>query len=647
VIGFFTDPLPDETLYSACARYGDRLDFPNRAQATERLFGSKTAAAVDFPSGLDHLISVLPPGHAHTSDRFIDNNTHFPYFAPFVPAERLIVLRRDMCGSGANYIPTRLGINVGKLKPPKLLRFCPACVSDDRKEGRETYWRRVHQLTGIDTCPDHQAFLQSSSVPFLNRRRMGMLLPAEGAVSETAARYLNLAESHDKLRHEIAANSRWLLNWHGPYPGSETLRDRYYNYLLRQGLAYYNGRIRVNKLIRTFTDFYSPKFLEDLNCPLEKSSVNWLLRLVRPCKSTAAQHPLHHILLIVFLGSTAEEVFTEYEEFKPFGDGPWPCLNRVADHYGQPTIIDCRVTDSAVRNRRGKPRGEFFCGCGFAYTRTGPDSLADNHNRFDSVISYGQVWETTFKEQWHNPDTTLKAMAKTFGVIEVTLLRHAVRLGLSLNRESRGSRPNTWIVKRYSKSRHTLAAARDKYRATWLSVRKKYPKAGRRRLQAAAYHTWWWLSKNDREWLESNSPEARTSPPPPPRPDWKKVDREVCAQVESAALQIMNADGKPIRISKAAIIAIVGHRGWIETGLSKLPRTAKVLEKYLESPEEFAIRRLIWTANQFRAARRVPTRPQLIRRADLENRKASRSKAVQQKVDSLLKELQRTGIFVE
>jgi hypothetical protein len=469
---------------------------------------------------------------------------------------------------------------------------------------------------------------------------MGMLLPAEGAVSEAAARSLNLAKRHDRLRQEIATNARWLLNWHGPYPGSESLRDRYYNYLLRQGLAYYNGRIRVNKLIRTFTDFYSPKFLEDLNCPLEKSRVNWLLRLVMPCKSMAAQHPLRHILLIVFLGSTAEDVFTKYENFKPFGDGPWPCLNRVADHYKHLTVTECRVTDSLVRNRRGKPRGEFFCrcGCGFAYTRTGPDMSADDRSRFDSVISYGQVWEKTFKEQWHSRAITLRAMAKTFGVIEVTLQRHAIRLGMSLNRESRGSRPNNWVVKRHGKSRHTLAAARNKYRATWLSVRKKHPKAGRKRLQTLAYYTWWWLSKNDREWLGNNSPESRTSNPPPPRLDWNKVDHEVSAEVESAASQIMNADGKPVRISKAAIIAIVGRRGWIESALDKLPRTATVLEKYLETPEEFAIRRLIWTAEQFRAARRVPTRHQLIRRADLESRKAIRSKIVQQKVDSLLRE---------
>jgi hypothetical protein len=588
---------------------------------------------------------MLPSGHEYTSDDLIDNNTHFPYFAPFVPTERLVVLRKEMRNGDANYIPTRLGINSSKLKPPKLLRFCLVCVSDDRKKDRETYWRRVHQLTGVDTCPDHQVFLKASSVPFLNRKRPGMLISAESAVYEAAARYLNTARRYDRLRHEIATNARWLLGWHGPYPGGESLRVRYYNYLLSRGFAYYNGRIRVNKLVNAFTDFYSPKFLAEINCSLEESRVNWLLRLVRPYKSTVVQPPLHHILLIVFLGCTAEEFFTRYEEFKPFGVGPWPCLNKVADHYQELTVTDCRVTDCTIRNKKGKPRGDFFCDCGFAYTRTGPDIFAEDRCGFDSVISYGQIWEKTFKKQWHSRTTTMKSMAKTFGVVEVTLQRHAIRLGMSLKRESPGSLPNKWILKRYGKSRHTLAASRDKYRTKWLSLRKEQPKAERRRLQSLAYYTWWWLSKNDREWLENNSPKSRTPPPPPRRPNWKKVDREISAAVESAALQIIKADGKPARISKVAIITIVGHRGWIESELDKLPRTAKILGKYLETSEAFAIRRLIWTADQLRDEGKVPTRPQLIERAGLKERKACESEIVQRKVDSLLKQLsqQRQG----
>jgi hypothetical protein len=47
-------------------------------------------------------------------------------------------------------------------------------------------------------------------------------------------------------------------------------------------------------------------------------------------------------LLIQFLGYTAEEFFqlpnSPPDEFKPFGEKPWPCLNPVCKRFQQPGI---------------------------------------------------------------------------------------------------------------------------------------------------------------------------------------------------------------------------------------------------------------------------------------------------------------------
>jgi hypothetical protein len=50
MIGFFPDPYPDELLYSACARFGDRSNYRNVATVARELFGSPTGmAVVSFP----------------------------------------------------------------------------------------------------------------------------------------------------------------------------------------------------------------------------------------------------------------------------------------------------------------------------------------------------------------------------------------------------------------------------------------------------------------------------------------------------------------------------------------------------------------------------------------------------------------------
>lgn len=68
MLGFFPDPYPDELLYSACARYMDRLKYPNQRTGIQELFGAaQTPAIVDFPNRLDNLIKSLPPFHQYTS----------------------------------------------------------------------------------------------------------------------------------------------------------------------------------------------------------------------------------------------------------------------------------------------------------------------------------------------------------------------------------------------------------------------------------------------------------------------------------------------------------------------------------------------------------------------------------------------------
>ncbi|GEM_PF-4361582 len=63
---------------------------------------------------------------------------------------------------------------------------------------------------------------------------------------------------------------------------------------------------------------------------------------------------------MTFLNISARDFFTSFVEFKPFGNGPWPCLNHAADHYGKNTIHHCHVTDNLTKKKHGTPLGIFF-----------------------------------------------------------------------------------------------------------------------------------------------------------------------------------------------------------------------------------------------------------------------------------------------
>ena len=58
------------------------------------------------------------------------------------------------------------------------------------------------------------------------------------------------------------------------------------------------------------------------------------------------------------------------EDEGPFGKGPWPCLNKAADHYKQPVIQHVNITRDY---KSSAPIGTFECSCKFVYARKGPD----------------------------------------------------------------------------------------------------------------------------------------------------------------------------------------------------------------------------------------------------------------------------------
>ncbi len=104
MVGFFPDPYPDELFYSVCARYHHRVRYRAHRSTAQDLFGARTVAAIDLPSSLNHLIAALPPDHRYPVDQLIDNHTLLPFYAPFLPPERVTRLRHSMAEEEARFI---------------------------------------------------------------------------------------------------------------------------------------------------------------------------------------------------------------------------------------------------------------------------------------------------------------------------------------------------------------------------------------------------------------------------------------------------------------------------------------------------------------------------------------------------------------
>ncbi|GKZ02649.1 hypothetical protein ANS017_13070 [Paraclostridium bifermentans] len=48
---------------------------------------------------------------------------------------------------------------------------------------------------------------------------------------------------------------------------------------------------------------------------------------------------IRHILIIRFLGVSIDDIFNKKYKYKPFGEGPWPCLNCNCFYYQEDISI--------------------------------------------------------------------------------------------------------------------------------------------------------------------------------------------------------------------------------------------------------------------------------------------------------------------
>ncbi|MGV0107580.1 TnsD family Tn7-like transposition protein [Nostoc sp. DSM 114160] len=457
MIGFFPDPYPDELFYSICARFQKIVQYPGCKSAIEELFGTGIqTVGVFIPNHLDRLISCLPNGHKYTVEQLISEHTLLPFFSPFMEQERVFLIKENMRGDTGNLAQMRLGMLSTKIRFTEWLNFCPMCAEEDIKQFGECYWHRLHQLPGVKVCHIHKVFLENSTVRTHSKKLRYELIPAEQVVTLKPPQLIDSSNPSHKVLLKISYDAAWLLNNSDLVGGKTFIQNRYLYLLKKMNLATNKMVSHIYKLLNFFKNYYNCDVLKLLDCEIaEVQQNNWLFCLVRPAIKWS-QPPLYHLLMIQFLGYTAEEFFNLTEEkYRPFGEGPWPCLNSVSHHFQKLQILE--VT---CKERSNKVTGTFRCkDCGFIYTRIGADQSLEDQFRFNQVKSYGIVWEEALKQLWSDPTITFSEISRRLGGVNREVIkRKAVSLGLSFPRlgphsqVTQGNKPTVYD----SKNKHKL-----------------------------------------------------------------------------------------------------------------------------------------------------------------------------------------------
>ncbi len=419
----------NELVYSVIARYADRVNYRKKNGVIRDLFGMTTndrvLATDDLPGKLGAVAAAYPQGSRYTLDYLIDNHTLLPYFAPLQPSEQVQKMRLMMVGNVAG-LTQKLRVHAVLRTSTLRLQFCRKCVEVDRREVGEAYWHREHQLHGALVCPHHGEILAKSSIPLRNPGGT-RYYSVERVIQLDDGVTPQISAAEHECYWAIVRDMYWLLTRCDIALDLNTLHDQYLVKLKERDLATLRGQIRLTALKRALEDFYSPELLAKLDCGWTvQESGDWVRGLSRLSKGH--RYPLHHILLIQFLGYTLEEFCSRLDHYQPFGEPNWPCLNPVADHYRELVIGEQNLELSHSKKRQ--VAGTFSCTCGFVYVRAGHDQSAEDRYRFSYLEEHGEVWENVFRSLWSDSTMSIAAIARRLGVRPGYLRRHASRLQL-------------------------------------------------------------------------------------------------------------------------------------------------------------------------------------------------------------------------
>lgn len=288
VLANFPTVQKDELLGSLCARFVHRLHITDDKTALELLFSSHTIVPSSLLQGhIQELLSNI--GHLwDTCPReIINNHSLLPLLSPFISKHRYLQLTEDLIKTSTNLSMSRAGINASTLKWPDTYKVCPLCVKAQKINLGFTYWQRIFQCAGIETCPEHLCELIDTKIPFTSAHRHKFVQPSYYAEA------FKLTNSASIKQQAISQFIKDLLDC--KYPQVSIYQwSQLYRYIAQSTDMMNGNRINHSRIKNQILLFWSPEWLTLHGMSLDHED-NWLLAIFR--KHRKAFSYLQHITI--------------------------------------------------------------------------------------------------------------------------------------------------------------------------------------------------------------------------------------------------------------------------------------------------------------------------------------------------------------
>ncbi|MGE7694964.1 TnsD family transposase [Lysinibacillus sp. NPDC094177] len=574
MLAFFPSMYKDELLYSVLARYHKRSGNLNNKDSAIDLFGKKKAYIIpDLTTDLERLFNRVKPFTNSSMDEWINHHTLYNYYTNFNSKEIKQSVRDKMLnGCGYNSLHYSTGQIAGTVKEPMYFRYCPNCFDEDIQMNGETYWRTYHQLSSVFICLKHSVLLEDSSLLMRQGNSLFFYPNIEISLKNNDKSDFSKVDI-EMLRHFALESSN--LNQKDYKFDQLNLLEIYHYLLHREGYVKANGTIDQRRLKEDFIKKFKTDFLSLMqSLPSGVEGNCWLRAITR--KHRKSFHPVRHLLFIHFFGESVDTI-KQYanKHYRPFGEGPYLCLNPAAEHYLQPVITNLEVTRC---NDTKRPVGTFSCACGFVYSRKGPDKTEEDKTKIGRIKMFGDAWLNKLEQLIKKDKLSYKACSKILKVDTKTIIKYS---------RQRNSKP---INKENNKS---------DLKQKWLDLINQYPTLSRTELRKKAPSLYMRIYRSDKEWLKKHPPFIKTNVVTNKRVDWSKRDLQILAKVKMA-VEDLNTREKPVKITTSSIGKAINQLSLLRQKADKLPRTMAYIDSVKESVKDFQKRRISWSVKQLK-----------------------------------------------
>lgn len=576
-------PYEDELTYSWIARYIHTSGRTSYVHSSRDLFSIKVACAhVYYPTHLDYFCQQLPEHFSLTPLSIINKNTIIPLFTPFMDSERASSVIKAIRDGESKRLVGQIGINTGNIfkKDERVIKVCPECLKQFKANNQEAFILRQHVVPGNLICKRHNVFLVDYEIPSSLSRYF----------------YYDVNEIDVSKLHTVHMENRlkdYFLNLYDDidYVLQGGLKDfdikhvkERYRQMLRQKGYLLDDRIRQNELVVSFLEYYPIDFLLKLeSLPNLNDRGNWVREIA--VKRNVQMHAIRHLLFIRFLFGGIQEFVNYRDTYKPFGVGPWPCLNKVCDNYMKPTVSTYELKRL---HSLTKPIGVFKCECGFMYNRQGPDEFEDDKYKYGKVLDFGHVWKDKLRGLILTKDMSIAKIADEMCCYRNTVIKYAEELGVvdNLNTKQRFS-PKAYD-KRLSDQEY------EGYKTKIINYIRENPESNREDIKVNLTKEFGLVFIRDKKWLNLVLPKAKKGQftVDYKDKDWNSKDVEVNLKMVQSIQDILKAV-KPQRITKTDIANRINYFGILDRGIiERLPKSKETLINNCETVEQFRKRKL-------------------------------------------------------